>query len=90
MKRFSKTTFFISLAIFILLIIILTSTVISSLALFNDSDSKSIAIIGGADGPTAILITSTLIYDNPIFLLIGFTFVLLIVSALGWFFNRNK
>lgn len=83
MKRFFKTTFFVALALILITAAIVVISVVSSA---NDN-AKSVGIIGGADGPTAILITQTLIFDNPIFV---FETTLLIVSAIGCLILKDK
>ncbi len=86
MKKLFKTTFFITLALVFLFVAFLVASAVS----FDDNHSESIGIIGGADGPTAIFITRTLIFDNPMFWLQCFVTVLLIASAVGWFITRKK
>ena len=86
MKKFFKITFFVTLA-FILFFLALI--VINTISIHN-CHSDSVAIIGGADGPTAILVTRTLIFDNPLFLVFVLASILFIGSAIGWIITRKK
>ncbi len=86
MKKVFKTMFFVSLVIILLFV---AFVVVSAISLEN-SNTESIGIIGGADGPTAILITSTLIFDHPMFILLILGAIVFVVSSVGWFVSRNK
>lgn len=86
MKKLFKTTFFVTLA----LILLFVALVVASAVFAENNHSGSIGIIGGADGPTAIFITQTLIFANPVFWLLCFVTVLFIASAIGWLITRNK
>ncbi|MBE6692192.1 MAG: sodium ion-translocating decarboxylase subunit beta [Ruminococcaceae bacterium] len=88
MKIF-KTMFFVSLVVLIILLIFVATAVVSAVSLEN-SNTESVAIIGGADGPTAILITSTLIFDHPTFRLLILVAIVFIVSSVGWLVSRKK
>ena len=86
MKKVFKITVFITLA----LILLFVAAVCVSLFSVESSYSGSVGIIGGADGPTAILITETLLFWNPLFWLLCLVFVVFIASAIGWLITRNK
>ena len=86
MKKFFKITFFVALAF---ILFFLTLIVINTISLHN-CHSDNIAIIGGADGPTAILLTRTLIFDSPIFWLFTLATILFIGSTIGWIITRKK
>lgn len=80
MKKTFKTIFFISLAVILLLSAIIAASAVSA----ADEHTGSVGIIGGADGPTAIFLTRTLVLQNPLFLLLCVSLVAVIVSAVGW------
>lgn len=64
MKQRFKVMFSIVLALLLLLCISLIS-----MAFFEkDMPSDSIGVIGGADGPTAILIASASVFESPMIL----------------------
>jgi succinate-acetate transporter protein len=86
MKKFFKTMFFITLA----LILIYAVCVVSSFALAEKDHSESVGIIGGADGPTAILITRTLVFGSSLFNIFCLLMVLFVVSAIGFVITRKK
>lgn len=83
MKKLFKTTFFITLAFVLLFVAFI---IVSA----ENNHSESIGIIGGADGPTAIFITGTIIFKNPVFVLLCFVTVLCIASAIGWLITRKS
>lgn len=78
--------FFITLA----LILLFTAIVVASSVSFVTSSSESIGIIGGADGPTAILVTRTILSESPVFWMLGFVVVLLITSVIGWIMTKKR
>ena len=86
MKKACKITFFISLIIVILFVAVFAASIVSA----NDSSSSSVGIIGGADGPTAVFITKTLVFNNPLVWLFCLNAVLLIASAIGWIVTRKS
>ena len=86
MKKFFKTMFFITLA----LILIYVVCVVSSFALAEKDHSEGVGIIGGADGPTAILITRTLVFGSSLFNIFCLLTVLFVVSAIGFGITRKK
>ena len=86
MKKLFKTTFFITLILILLFVIAMCA----SLFIYGNERSASIGIIGGADGPTVMFVSQSLIFDNPVFLLLGAIIVLFVVSAIGWFVTRKK
>ncbi len=85
MKKAFKIIFFVSLAVILLLSAIIAVSAVSA----ADEHTSSVAIIGGADGPTAIFITRTLVLQNPLFLLLCVSLVAVIVSAVGWAFSKK-
>lgn len=85
MKKFFKTVFFVSLtAVFLILAYVVLKL------LFSDGASGSTGIIGGADGPTAMLATRTLVYGTPLSWLLFVALVLLVVSVIGWMLTCHK
>ena len=86
MKKLFKTVFFISLSLILSFAFFM---VVSAFADMN-INSGSVGIIGGADGPTAIYITLSLIFENPVFWLLCAAVIVLIASAIGWIATRNK
>ncbi len=86
MKKLFKVMFFITLA----LVFIAVALMVASIIFTENSNADSIGIIGGADGPTAVFITQTLVFDNPIFWVLCFVAALLIASAIGWLITRKK
>ena len=86
MKKFFKTMFFVTLA----LILIYVVCVFSSFALAEKEQSESVGIIGGADGPTAILVTRTLAFGSSLFNIFCLLMVLFIVSVVGFVITRKK
>ncbi len=84
MKKIFKITFFVALALSLLVATLLTVSAVSAL-----SDS-SVSIIGGADGPTAVFITSTLLLDSPAGWVLCLALITLIASAIGWVVNKKK
>ena len=85
MRKLFKITFFVTLAVIILLVVPVIVSAVSALS----NPSPSVGIIGGADGPTAILITRTL-FITPTFRLLCVVSLLCIVSAIGWIVTRRK
>lgn len=85
MKKLFKVTFFVTLALILLFVVPVIVSAVSAAS----TPSASIGIIGGADGPTAILITRTL-FMTPTFWLLCVVTLLFIVSAIGWFVTRRK
>ena len=86
MKKVFKITFFVSL-VFILLLVSLC--VISAFSASNKA-SGSIGIIGGADGPTAILVTRSILFESPAIFLLGGLITLFVVSTIGCIVTRKK
>ncbi len=86
MKKVFKITFFITLA----LTLIFGALFVSSLVSFLSNNSASTGIIGGADGPTTILVSRTLTMNNPVFWLFCISSDLLLASAIGWFVLRKQ
>jgi len=86
MKKLFKIMFFITLALVLLSVV---SIVVSAISHANSSRG-AIGIIGGADGPTATLITQTLIFTQPAFLVGIASAVLCVASAIGWLVTKNK
>ena len=86
MKKGFKIAFFLFLAIALILATIIAASALS----FINSTSESIGIIGGADGPTAILVTNTILLESPVLYAFGFVFLLLVVSAIGWIISKKK
>ena len=86
MKKFFKITFFVTLTF---ILFALTLFVLNTITMHN-CHSDSVAIIGGADGPTAIYLTQTLIFDHPLFLFLVLDIILFIISSIGWFCTRKK
>ena len=86
MKKVFKTMFFVSLAILLLFAVFVA---VASVASIN-THSGSVGIIGGADGPTAIFITGSLIFGTPIFWVLAVAVMVLIASAIGWIATKNK
>ena len=86
MKRLFKSVFFITLA----LIFLFTVIVAVSAAMFGSGNIGDVGIIGGADGPTAIFITETIIFESAIFWILCVILVLFIVSAIGWLVVGRK
>lgn len=89
MKKTFKIITIASLAIAAALIaFVLISVAVSASQDSNISDS--ISIIGGADGPTAIFITGTLILSHPV-CIVGWCFVAIaLFSSVGWALSKNK
>ncbi len=85
MKKAFKITFLVSLAVIVLLSVIIAVSVVSA----AEEHTSSVSIIGGADGPTAIFITRTLVFQNPIFILLCVSFAVVIVSAVGWAVSKK-
>ena len=85
MKKVFKIMFFVSLA---LLLIFAAVSVISFFSFENNS--KSVGIIGGADGPTAIMLTGTLFFHTSVFQVIPFVFVFFVISVVGLLITRKK
>ena len=89
MKKAFKIIFFVSLTLTALLSglfvlsFVLPLGALIGLSAFSDQ-SASIGVIGGADDPTAILISRAAILDNPLFWALCVAVVLLILSAVGW------
>jgi hypothetical protein len=86
MKKVFKTIFFIALSLTVLFV----AAVCISVFFAGNIYSAGIGIIGGADGPTAILVTNTLIFGNPWFWIFCFVLVALIISAIGWIVTKNR
>ena len=80
MKKACKITFFVSLALVILLVAVFAALIVSA----ESANTSSVGIIGGADGPTAVFVTSTLVLGNALIWALCFCGVLLIASAIGW------
>ncbi len=86
MKTACKIAFFVSLALVLLLVAVLTVFAVSA----KNDNTSSVGIIGGADGPTAIYVTSSLIFGNPLVWALCLCGVLLIASAIGWIITRKS
>ena len=86
MKNVCKIAFFVSLALALILIAVLTAAFVSA----ENENTGSVGIIGGADGPTAVFVTSTLVFGNPLIWVLCLCGVLLIASAIGWFVTKKK
>ncbi len=86
MKKLFKTMFFITLTLVLLFVVIMVASIVSA----ENNHSDSVGIIGGADGPTAIFITRTLVFEDQVFWLLCFVTVLFIASAIGWLITRKK
>lgn len=86
MKKVCKIAFFVSLALALILIAVLTAAFVSA----ENENTGSVGIIGGADGPTAVFVTRTLVLGNPLIWALCFCGVLLIASAIGWIVTKKK
>lgn len=86
MKKVFKISFFVALA----LVILFSSFIVASAIALENSQTESVAIIGGADGPTAILISRTLVFDNPSFRFLIASASLLVISAIGWIVTKKS
>ncbi len=84
MKKVCKITFFVSLALVILLVAVFAALIVSA----ESTNTSSVGIIGGADGPTAVYITSSLLstfaFGNPLVWFFCLCGALLVASAIGW------
>ena len=80
MKKACKITFFVSLALVILLVAVFAALIVSA----ESANTSSVGIIGGADGPTAVFVTSTLVFGNPLIWVLCLCGALLVASAIGW------
>ena len=95
MKKTFKIIFFVSLATAVLsgglfvLSFVLPLGALAGLSAFPDQ-SASIGIIGGADGPTAVLISRTVILENPLFWVLCVSVILLAASAVGLIVMKRK
>ena len=52
-------------------------------------NGPSIAIIGGADGPTAKYLIRTIIFGDPLFIAVPVSFALFVVSLVVWLVKRS-
>lgn len=86
MKKTFKTIFFLSLSVTILLFVVVAISAFSAM----NAQSASIGIIGGADGPTAIFLTETLFFTNPVFTALVLSIAVCIVSAIVWAVSKKK
>lgn len=86
MKKIFKIVFFVFLSIFVIAVSLITVSVINAMNM-NDA---AVGIIGGADGPTAIFITRTLIFDNPLVIIAIISLTVAVISAIIWGINRKK
>ena len=86
MKNVCKIAFFVSLALALILIAVLTAVFVSA----ENENTGSVGIIGGADGPTAVFVTSTLVFGNPLIWALCLCGILLIASAIGWIATRKS
>ena len=86
MKKIFKILFFVFLSIFVIAVSLITVSAINAMNM-NDS---AVGIIGGADGPTAIFITRTLIFDNPLVIIAIISLTVAVISAIIWGINRKK
>lgn len=87
MKKTFKIITIASLAIAVALIaFVLISVAVSA----SQENNSSTAIIGGADGPTAIFITRTLILSHPV-CIVGWCFVAIaLFSSVAWALSKDK
>ena len=86
MKKVFKIVFFVALALFLLFGAISIISIISA----QNIPSSSVGIIGGADGPTAILVTQTLVFKTVVFQVLCILLLVLVVSAVGFIITRKK
>jgi len=86
MKKIFKIMFFVSVALIVLFALYIT---VSASMAFSENDS-AVGIIGGADGPTAIFVTKTLLFDNPLFYVFCVLLAFAIATAVGWVVCRKK
>ena len=86
MKKRFKTLCFLSLALVLLFAALMIASALSA----ETYPSGSIGIIGGSDGPTAMFLTQTLLFANPLFWALCFATGLFIVSAIAWLITANK
>ena len=77
--------FFITLALTLLFVLLIAASVVSATA----NHTGSVGMIGGADGPTAILITQALL-ETPLFQVLCLVTVLFVASLIGWLITRKK
>lgn len=57
--------------------------------LMYSPNSASVAIIGGADGPTAMYLIKTVLFRDPLFIVALVSFVLFAVSLTVWLVKRS-
>ncbi len=86
MKKVFKTTFFIGLSFVFLLCALAAFITLTA----EGNRSGSVGIIGGADGPTVILVTGSLIVDNPFFWILCAAAALCIAAGIGWVVTKNR
>lgn len=86
MKKLFKITFFVTLSLLFLFGMLVAAFAVSD----ANSSLSGISIIGGADGPTAVLVSRTLLFETPTFWVTLLTSVLFVVSAVGWAVTKKK
>ena len=86
MKKLFKIMFFITLALTLLFVLLIAASIASAAA----NHTGGVGIIGGADGPTAILLTKILVFENPLVKGLCITIVLFVASLIGWLITRKK
>lgn len=86
MKKLFKIMFFITLALVLIFALLIAASVVSAVT----SHTGGMGIIGGADGPTAILLTKILVFENPLIKGFCITTVLFVASLIGWLITRKK
>lgn len=86
MKKTFKIMFFVSLFVVVLLSVLIVISLVSAVG----EHTSAVGIIGGADGPTAIFITRSLMLENPVFVFACVAFLLCVVSAIGWALAKKK
>lgn len=85
-----KTFKIITIASFAIAVALIAFVLISVAVSASNDSNISTAIIGGADGPTAIFITSTLVLSHPI-CIVGWCFVAIaLLSSVGWALSKDK
>lgn len=85
MKKAFKITFIVAISLAVLLVVLLAVSAITAAGMH----SGSVGIIGGADGPTAVFVTKTVILDNPLFWIAFVLLVVAVVSGIGWAVSKE-
>ena len=78
MKKRFKTTIFMTLSLLVLLVV----GMIVAAFFVMDNHSDAVGIIGGADGPTAIFVARTVVFESPMFLGVCIAVILLVVIGI--------